>query len=182
MRSGPIAATAALLSLALILPGCGEEEMAAGGGEKAGPAGSAVKPTPPAGGAGSAGASASSPAGSAAAKRCGRTLGDFLDSMESMTNTLAVGLEYTRYLGTVNRVRATYAEVPADRLGIVCLSQVASPAEQALNLYIDAANQWGDCLAAPSCDSESIEPRLQRGWEEASGLLGEARRKLRRLG
>ncbi len=167
MRSSRTAAAAALLSLALILSGCGDDGTATAGGEKAT---SAASPKS---------AAASKPAISPAAKRCGRTLGDFLDSIESMANTLAVGLDYQQYLGTVNRVRSTYTGVEADRLGIVCLSQVAAPAEGALNVYIDAANEWGDCLATPSCDTDSIEPKLQREWEGASDLLAEARAGLR---
>lgn len=177
MRSGPIAATAALLSLALILPGCGEEGTATGSGIRESTSAPAAPPSPAKGG-----ASASKPTRSAAAKRCGAELGDFLDSIESLGNTLAVGLDYEQYLGSVNRVRASYSSVVADRLGIVCLSRVAAPAEGALNTYIAAANEWGDCLASSSCDPESIEPKLQREWERASDQLGRARAGLGDLG
>lgn len=168
MRSGRIAATVALLSLALILPGCGDEGTATAGGRKEST--SATRAT------------ASVPAATPSrVKRCARELGDFLDSIESLGNTLAVGLDYEQYLGSVNRVRASYANVAAERLGIVCLSRVAAPAEGALNVYIDAANQWGNCLARSSCDPDSIEPRLQREWERASGRLARARAGLRDL-
>lgn len=169
MRSGPIAATAALLSLVLILPGCGEEGTATAGGEKEKT--SATK------------SQASVPAATPnRVKRCGAELGDFLDAIESLGNTLAVGLDYEQYLGSVNRVRASYARVAADRLGLVCLGQVAAPAEAALNVYIDAANEWGNCLTNSSCDPESIEPKLQRDWERASDQLARARAGLRDLG
>jgi hypothetical protein len=168
MRSGPIAATAALLSLALILLGCGDKGTATAGGGKEDT--SAPKTV------------ASVPAGSpAAAKRCRGELGDFLDSIESLGNALAVGLDYEQYLGSVNRVRASYASVAADRLGIVCLSQVAAPAEEALNIYIGSANEWGNCLADASCKPTSIEPKLQREWERASDQLARARGGLRNL-
>jgi len=168
MRSGPIAATAALLSLALILPGCGDEGAATANGGKESTSTTRSEVSRPAG----------SPA---AAKRCRRELGDFLDSIESLGNTLAVGLDYEQYLGSVNRVRASYSSVAAERLGIVCLSQVAAPAEGVLNVYIEAANEWGDCLASSSCDPESIEPKLQREWERASDQLAQARSGLRDL-
>lgn len=169
MRSGPIAATAALLSLALILPGCGDERTATAGGGKEKTSATKSQARVPV-------------ATPNRVKRCGAELGDFLDSIESLGNTLAVGLDYEQYLGSVNRVRASYASVAADRLGIVCLSQVAAPAEQALNIYIDAANEWGNCLATTSCDAESIEPKLQRHWERASDQLARARAGLRDLG
>lgn len=175
MRSGPIAAAVALLSLALILLGCGEgQTVTAGAGKESGAAETEARepaPTP----------SASRSARPTAAKRCGAELGDFLDSIESLGNTLAVGLDYEQYLDSVNRVRAGYAEVAAEHLGIVCLSRVAAPAEAALNVYIDAANLWGDCLADSSCDPESIEAELQREWERASGRLARARGGLRDL-
>lgn len=175
MRSGPFAATAALLSLVLILPGCGDEGTATAGGEKENSATKTEASLP------TATPSAAKPTRSAAAKRCGATLGDLLDSIESLANTLAVGLDYEQYLGSVNRVRASYASVAADRLGIVCLSRVAAPAEHALNTYIEAANEWGDCLANTSCDPDSIEAKLQREWERASSQLTQAQRGLRDL-
>lgn len=175
MRSGPIAATAALLSLALLLPGCGEEGAARTGGGKEDTRTAPVPHSPAEGG-----ARASIPRRSLSAKRCAAELGDLLDSIESLGNTLAVGLDYEQYLGSVNRVRASYAGIAAKRLGIVCLGRVASPAESAVNLYIDAANEWGDCLAA-SCETESIEPQLQREWERASAQLARARNGLRGL-
>lgn len=169
MRPGPIAATAALLSLALIFHGCGDDRTATAGGVKKDT--SATK------------AKASVPAGSpTAARRCRAELGDFLDSIESLDNTLAVGLDYEQYLGSVNRVRASYSRVAADRLGLVCLSRVAAPAEEALNIYIDSANEWGDCLASSACDPASIEPKLQREWQRASNRLARARAGLRDLG
>lgn len=167
MRSGPIAVIAALLSLALVLPGCGDDGTATAGEGKEPTSAPRTVPRAPSG----------SPA---AARRCRAALGDLLDSIESLDNALAVGLEYEQYLGSVKRVRASHANVAVERLGIVCLGRVAAPAERALNLYIDAANRWGDCLAS-SCETESIEPQLQREWERASAQIGRAQNGLRGL-
>jgi hypothetical protein len=167
MRSGPIAATAALLSLALILPGCGDDGTAAAGGGKKDTSVTKAK--------------AGAPVTPIRVKRCRAELGGFLDSIESLGNTLAVGLDYEQYLGSVNRVRASYASVAADRLGVVCLSRVAAPAEGALNVYIGAANEWGSCLADAACDPDSIEPKLQREWERASDQITRAQAGLRDL-
>jgi hypothetical protein len=169
MRFGPIAATAALLCLVLTLPGCGENERAATTGDgKVATNGVRLE----------ASASTRPPV---AARRCRRELVDLLDAIESLSNTLAVGLAYEQYLHSVNGVRASYANVAAERLGIVCLSRVAAPAEDALNIYIGAANGWGDCLATVACDSGSIEPKLQREWEAAADQLARARAGLRGL-
>jgi hypothetical protein len=171
MRPGPAATVGLLLSLALILPGCGDEQTTAAGTESASSeaARSEAKVT-------TAGEGSGDPA---AARRCRRALGGFLDSMESLNNTLAVGLSYDDYLGAVNDVRSTYAGVEADRLPIVCLGNVAGPAERALNVYIEAVNTWGNCLATASCDPESIESELQREWERASDLIASAQRGMR---
>lgn len=170
MRFGPAVTVCILLGLTLILPGCGGEQTAAAGLETERE--SAANPP-------RSGATAKTPS---PARQCGKLLGDLFDSIESLDNTLAVGLSYDDYLGAVNDVRATYASVPAGRLPIGCLARVAGPAEQALNAYIDAANTWGDCLATSSCEPEAVEPTLQHKWAEASGLLSSAQSGLRNLG
>lgn len=177
MRFGPAATVGVLLGLALILPACGDEGTVAAGGEMtvAGAGGATESAaTFRAGGANTA-------AVPAVRRQCRRLLGGFLDSMESLNNTVAVGLDYEGYLGAVNHVRGAYARLPTRRLPLTCLALVGSPAERALNVYIDAANTWGDCLAIASCDPESVEPKLQRQWEQASGHLSLVRRELRRL-
>jgi hypothetical protein len=156
------------MGLALLLPGCGDEQTAATGGEKPAKSSAATK------------ASAAKAKAPAVEKQCGRQLGEFLDSAESLDNGLAVGLSYRDYLGAVNAVRSTYASIEPDRLPIACLVRVAGPAERALNVYVGAANAWGDCLAA-ACDLEPVEPRLQHEWARASQLLAEAKSGLRRL-
>lgn len=175
MRSGPAAIVAPLLVLALILPGCGDEQTsAAGTGERVGHTAQAATADAP--------ATSGAPSGElAVAKRCRRSLGDFLDSMESLNNSLAVGLSYDAYLSAVNHVRSAYAPIEADRIPLLCLTQVAGLAEKALNTYIDGANAWGDCLASASCDSESIEPGLQRRWATASAALSAAQENLQNL-
>jgi hypothetical protein len=155
----PAATAAILLGLALFLSACGDEETVAAG--RVGSSGSeaAAKPSAATGGDGPA------------SKRCGRPLGNFLDSIESLNNSLAVGLSYEQYLSAVNGVRSTYADVRADRLPLGCLARTATPAERALNTYIDAANTWGDCLASASCDTADVESELRRRWAQASASL-----------
>lgn len=172
MRSGPAATAGLLLALALISSGCGEEQSAA---TETAAERTAIKTTR---GATSAPAASTKRPPAAddlvAQRRCRRTLGEFLDAMESLGNAVAVGLDYHGYLTMVNRVRATYAEVDADRLPLLCLARAAAPAEAALNSYIAAANAWGECLAATSCELSEVEPRLQRSWARASDLLAAA--------
>lgn len=174
MRFGPAAPARLLLVLALILPGCGEQETAATG------AATTVSDAKAAGRA-SPSVDRPNPRALATARRCRDSLGEFLDAMESLNNTVAVGLDYDGYLTMVNRVRASYAEIDAERLPLLCLAKVASPAESALNSYIAAANAWGECLATTSCDLAEVEPALQRRWAGASDLVGETQTGLRAL-
>lgn len=175
MRPGPAVIAILLLALAPILPGCGDKQTTAAGAEK-----SAVRAAQ----APTTNASAARDKGSsnqAAERQCRRSLGNFLDSMESLNNSLAVGLSYDDYLTAVNHTRSAYAPINADQLPLLCLTQVASPAEHALNTYIEATNSWGDCLATTPCDPESIEAKLQRKWAQASNLLSEAQDHLQHL-
>jgi hypothetical protein len=158
MRSGPTATAASILVVVLFSAGCGDEQSTAA--ESAHLRTGDVSRTE--------------------ARRCRRVLGDFLDATESLQNSVAVGVSYESYLTGVNHVRASYAETEADNVPLLCLVWVAGPAERALNAYIDAANEWGECLADSSCNAESIEPELQRRWRRAADLIASAQNGVRR--
>jgi hypothetical protein len=176
MRSSPAATVGLLLGLALTLPGCGEERASTTETTKA----TADRAAPPPVARVSAGAV--TPKRRSAAKQCSRLLTGVLDPMESLDNIAAVGTDYDSYLGAVSHVRSGYAHIAAADLSVPCLTLVAAPIESALNIYIDAANTWGDCLATAACNPASMEPELQRKWGEASELLSEAQSSLRDLG
>jgi hypothetical protein len=172
MRFGPAATAGLVLATASILAGCGDEQTtASGAGAPAGKRPARADHAAP--------RPVATPAERGAAKRCRGSLGELLDSLESLYNAVAVGLAYDGYLSAVNHVRSTYAGVEADRLPFVCLARVASPAERALNAYIAAANAWGECLSTASCDPGSVEPELQREWARASDLVSSAQSSLR---
>jgi len=156
MRLGQAVTVGALLSLALILPACGDESTAGAGR----PAGAPSK--------------IETVAGSAVDNRCQSQMRPFLDSMDALRESLAVGLSYDDYLDELREVKAAYDRIRADRLPIGCLLVAGGSGERALNRYIDAANAWGECLATPTCETESIEPQLQRRWGLASDLLSSA--------
>lgn len=154
------AVVCALLGWALILSACGDD----------GPAAAEQ------GGATRIERQASSPP---AGDRCRVQLRGFLGALDELRGRLAVGLTYETYYGEVRGVRATYGKIAAGRLGIGCLLAVGTPAERALDEYIDAANSWGDCAADVSCTLESVEAELQRRWRLASDLLSAAQAGLR---
>ncbi|HEU4736706.1 MAG TPA: hypothetical protein VFS48_06745 [Solirubrobacterales bacterium] len=100
--------------------------------------------------------------------------------MSALRDELARGLSYEDYLREVQSVRSLYRDIEAGKLTVGCLLASGGPAERAFNLYIDAANTWGDCLATVSCSTRSIEPQLQRKWALAAHQLAVAQRGLRR--
>ena len=112
---------------------------------------------------------------------CQSQLGSFVGSMDGLRRRLAVGVTYDQYVAEVRGIRSTYGEIPIDRLQIDCLTAVATPGEKAFNRYIEAANDWGECVSELGCGSTEIEPVLQRRWRIASHFLSEAKDGLRTI-
>jgi hypothetical protein len=105
---------------------------------------------------------------------CQTQLGSFVASMDSLRRRLAVGVTYDQYVAEVRGIRATYRKIPSDQVEIDCLTGVGTPAEKAVNRYIEAADDWGECVAEAGCSSATVEPVLQRRWRLASHFLSEA--------
>jgi hypothetical protein len=112
---------------------------------------------------------------------CQSQLGSFVGSMDGLRRRLAVGVTYDQYVAEVRGIRSTYGEIPTGRLRIDCLTAVAAPGEKAFNRYIEAANDWGECVSELGCGSTEIEPVLQRRWRIASHFLSEAEVGLRAI-
>ena len=110
---------------------------------------------------------------------CRHELGPFVASLATLRDDLARGLSYDDYLARVRGTRLVYAKIQPKRVAAGCLAVSGGPAERAFNLYIDAANAWGDCLATVTCDTRSIEPRLQRKWALAEHRLALAQKGLK---
>ena len=152
-----------LLGLALVLGACGEDGTTAADKPVA-TTGAAPAPPPPA---------------ITVHDSC-RALRPFVGSMAKLRTDLARGLSYDDYLREVQRVRVVYAHIDAEELTAGCLLAAGGPAERALNLYVGATNTWGDCLATVSCDTRSVEPKLQRKWAPAAHQVTIAQQGLRR--
>ena len=106
---------------------------------------------------------------------CQSQLGSFVGSMDGLRRRLAVGVTYDQYVAEVRGIRSTYGKIPTDRVQIDCLTAVATPGEKAFNRYIEAANDWGECVSELGCGSAEVEPVLQRRWRIASHFLSEAK-------
>jgi hypothetical protein len=107
---------------------------------------------------------------------CQHRLGDFLDRMNDLRQSLLAGLSYSEYVVRVRAIRDAYEAVPVDRLGAGCVTGPAAAAEDAFNQYLRAANTWGDCAATAGCAASEVEGRLQRHWHTASKSLVAAER------
>jgi len=112
---------------------------------------------------------------------CQSQLGSFVGSMDGLRRRLAVGVTYDQYVNEVHAIHSTYKDVPVEDVEIDCLNAVGTPAEKAFNRYIEAANDWGECVSELGCGSATVEPILQRRWRIASHLLSEAEDGLRAL-
>jgi hypothetical protein len=111
-------------------------------------------------------------AGAAAGDRepCPAAVTAFANSLDRLRRQLAIGVSYKQYAAKIKALGGAYDQLPIDRLGIACLAATGTPAEQAFDKYIDAANAWGECLAGASCTTAAIEPVLQHKWRNASHL------------
>lgn len=113
---------------------------------------------------------------------CQSQLGGFVGSMDGLRRRLAVGVTYDQYVAEVRGIRSTYGEIPTEQLRIDCLTAVATPGEKAFNRYIEAGNDWGECVSELGCGSAEIEPVLQRRWRIASHFLSDAQDGLKTAG
>jgi hypothetical protein len=167
MRLTAVATVGIVLSLSLILSSCGDDGSTAANSSA------------------STGSMASAPAAAKGAaaiakshRSCRQELAPFVASLAALRDGLARGLSFDDYLARVRGTRAVYAKVQPKRVPAGCLVVSGGPAERAFNLYIDAANAWGDCLATVTCNTRSIEPQLQRQWALAEKRLALAQRGL----
>jgi len=105
---------------------------------------------------------------------CQAQLGNFLDRMNDLRQSLLAGLSYDEYVVRVRAVRDAYEAVPVDKLGAACVTGPAAKAEDAFNQYLRAANAWGECAATAGCAASEVEGKLQHRWKLASKSLGAA--------
>jgi hypothetical protein len=163
-RTGPVLAA---IALSLVLASCGGESP------------TQAPPTSPAASRVKVSAKETKPVGShpaAKAAPCQARIGDLVDRMDDLRQSLLAGLDYSEYVLRVQAVRAAYEAVPVDRLGLACVAGPANHAEDAFDQYLRAANLWGECAGTAGCAASSIESRLQHRWRIASKSLDAAKK------
>jgi hypothetical protein len=115
-----------------------------------------------------------SPEASGKDDACQARLGDFLDRMNDLRQSLLAGLSYEEYVLRVRAVRDAYDAVPVGDLGAACVTGPAVKAEDAFNQYLRAANAWGECAATAGCAASEVEGKLQHRWKLAAKNLDAA--------
>jgi hypothetical protein len=113
----------------------------------------------------------------AGANACQERLGDFVDRMNDLRQSLLAGLSYDEYVLRVRAIRDAYEAVPVDKLGTACVIGPAAAAEAAFNEYLRAANAWGECAATAGCAASEVEGKLQHRWKLASRSLDAAEKR-----
>jgi hypothetical protein len=146
------AAGAALASLALALSGCG-------GGSAAATEKTDAKQVD-----------------TVAPRACPTELSRFADTLQRLRRRLVAGLTYDEYVGAVRALRSEYAAIPVEAVGPTCLLRAGTPSERAFDIYVEAANRWGECLSQPGCDGGDVEAPLQAEWHRAARQLATLRR------
>ncbi len=135
-------------------------------------------------------------AAQASEAKCRQHLGRLVESLQTLESKLTVGLSYGEYRDEVGNVRVQYDRV-VDTLGsadAACVS-AAVPAEDAMNAYIRANQDWSDCLNAEGdwswdldeygysdCTTDDVDSDLQLEWSKASTTGTKARRRLDAIG
>jgi hypothetical protein len=107
---------------------------------------------------------------------CPTELSRFTDSLQRLRRRLVAGLTYDEYVSAVKALRSEYAAIPVDAIPPSCLIVTGTPSERAFDVYIAAANRWGECLSEPGCDAGDVEAQLQAEWHLASRQLAALRR------
>ena len=153
---------ASVLSLCLLLAACG----------------GSVTPDQGGGVGNDKGTSGPTPSPTAKAVACPQPVQDFMAALEDLDSRLSVGLNFADYGTKVGDVKVVYDKVDASKLSVDCVTDVGTPAEAALNDYIDAYNTWNDCIGTSGCTNDSIKSKLQAKWADATDKIGEAKKAL----
>lgn len=104
---------------------------------------------------------------------CRSELSAFADDLAEVDARLDVGMSLNEYSDLVSDASVSYSRIDVDNLSGDCLTAGAK-LESAFNQYSRAVDTWDDCVWDDWCDTDSIDPRLQRHWRKATDLISEA--------
>ncbi len=115
-------------------------------------------------------------------QECEEQLGDLIGALDELDSRLGVGLTFQEYGTKVGDARVAYDAIAFGRLESLCTLDVAVHLENALNHYVDAFNDWNDCIGQLGCSLDENESDLQAFWRLATRELRDARQGLSQLG
>lgn len=112
---------------------------------------------------------------------CRRQVGGLIRALRNTGSRLDVGLTFADYSNQVGQISIAYDRIPFGRLDFACTGGPGIKAEKAFNEYTKAYNAWNDCVGDLYCDMDSIDPELQKRWQEAGRQTAQARASLSAL-
>jgi len=110
----------------------------------------------------------------AEAAECAAQTGDLVEALQELNSRLSVGLVQADYNKELGDIRVVYDRLPIEDLSPGCIRRVGIPAENAFNSYVQANNLWSDCIQDFGCDTDSIDPKLQKKWSKSTTLIEKA--------
>lgn len=106
---------------------------------------------------------------------CRDQVGGLIRALRNTDSRLSVGLTFADYGSQVGSISIAYDRMPINQMDIECISKAGVKSESAFNAYREAYNTWNECIGDLYCDTDSIQPELQRKWSKASRLVVQAR-------
>lgn len=102
---------------------------------------------------------------------CVVALTPLVSGLEDLDSRLSVGLNFSDYSSKVGDLKVVYDKIKPSTLDTTCLTIVGTPAETALNDYIEAYNSWNTCIGKVGCTNASIKSSLQDDWAKATDII-----------
>jgi len=107
-----------------------------------------------------------------AAADCQRGLQKLTGELRDVDSRLSVGLTQDDYNSALGDVRVAYDTAPFKRLDRPCLLKVGVPLESAFQKYLNANEDWADCINNYGCNvDQDVLPGMRKDWAEATRLI-----------
>lgn len=111
----------------------------------------------------------------ALAVTCRQQVTPLLKALRATESRLNVGMTFADYGQQVGDVSIGYDRMPINRMDFNCIGGPGIAGEKAFNSYTAAYNTWNNCIGDFNCDTDSIDPELQKQWAKASRQTTRAR-------
>lgn len=114
--------------------------------------------------------------------KCQAQIGSLQRELKAIDSRLDVGMTQSDYNTALGDVSIAYDDLSVGKLDPDCLG-VAVQLESAFNRYIEANDEWSDCIDDLYCDLDAdVLPGLRDHWNAANRLIAKSERQLARMG